>query len=261
MKNYIARLKSNAPTWFFVYWWLFRAVMIYGIIDSAFFKKDIQQVLQMSANLVGMFIWEIAQTTSEKSLLRHIPAYCQVLSVPGFFMASFGGAYLNFYYSIPIYDQIFHFVGGAAGAWFGYEILTAIQKRDKVKCHLPFVLLAAFGFSFIFGNGWELFEFTFDQVAGGDSQHWSHALAVQAIEEAAKEGYTIGMPNIIPELDPTRYALMDTMEDIVFNTIGGVVVYVFLRFCPYHHKGKNDVNAMFTNDTVVKAKKKAKAHK
>ncbi len=261
MKNYLARLRANAPTWQFVYWWVFRAVMIYGIIDSAFFRKDVQQVLQMSANLVGMFIWEIAQATSEKSLLRYIPSYCQVLAVPGFFLASFGGAYLNFYYTIPIYDQIFHFVGGGAGAWFGYEILTAIQKRDKVRCHLPFVLLAAFGFSFIFGNGWELFEFTFDQIAGGDSQHWSRALAEQAIREAAAKGFTIGMPNIIPELDPTRYALMDTMEDIVFNTLGGVAVYIFLRVNPYHHKGKNNVNAMFKDNTVNKEKKKVKAHK
>ena len=50
------------------------------------------------------------------------------------------------------------------------------------------------------------------------------------------------------EVYNARYAVIDTMEDIIFNTLGAVAAYIFLKIKPYWHKGKNDVNAMFANE-------------
>ena len=50
---------------------------------------------------------------------------------------------------------------------------------------------------------------------------------------------------------------MDTMEDIVCNTIGGAIVYVVLLVWPYHHTGKNNVNNLYT-DVVTEKKSKKK---
>ena len=170
MKNYIARIKSNAKPLEFVWWWIFRCIMIFGILDSLFGFTSLggrpMMVKQMAANLVGMFAWEICQAMSKKNFMRYLPSYIQDISVVGFFMASFAGAYINLYYSFRFYDLVFHIFGGAAGALFGYEALTAMQHRDKVKSHVPFVVLAAFGFSFICGNAWEIVEFVLDQFFG-----------------------------------------------------------------------------------------------
>lgn len=254
MKNYMARLRANAKPIEFIWWWILRAAMLFGIIDSIFFKKDLTQVAQMSANLVGMFAWEICMATSERNFMRYLPAYIQDVTAFGFFLASFGGAYLNLYYIFPYYDLIFHIFGGMAGALFGYEALTAMQIRDKVKCHVPFVILAAFGFSFICGNAWELFEFFADQFVGTDAQHWSKEIA--DAEALLHNNPKLSNPHIIPELDPTRWALMDTMEDLVCNTIGGVIVYVWLLIYPYHHKGKHNVNESFTDEFKKETAKK-----
>ncbi len=141
-----------------------------------------------------------------------------------------------------------------------------MQKRDKTQVNVATVLLCAFGFSFIVGTGWELFEFTFDQVAGGDSQHWSQELAKAASEAYGNKGLATpwifdpssyaprlaekinGQPKDLYsntlEVYNSRYAVIDTMEDIVFNTIGAIAAYIFLKIKPYWHKGKNDTNAM-----------------
>lgn len=60
MKEYIGRIKSNCKTWEFVFWWIFRALMIYAFI-AGFFKKpfDISDPLQVGANFIAMFAWEI----------------------------------------------------------------------------------------------------------------------------------------------------------------------------------------------------------
>ena len=143
MKNYIARLKSNAKPLDFVWWWIFRCIMIFGILDSIFGFTSLggrpMMVKQMAANLVGMFAWEICMATSKKNFMHYLPSYIQDISVVGFFMASFAGAYINLYYSFRFYDLVFHIFGGIAGALFGYEALVAMQHRDKVTFRLLFL--------------------------------------------------------------------------------------------------------------------------
>lgn len=248
MKNYIKKHHELSKLSERIYWWILRALMIGAVIYSLI--KYLQtkesdyliQVAQSSANLVGMFAWEIMIKTSSKCSLSYIPSYVQNVTLLGFFLGSFGGAFLNFYYSIPPYDIILHVFGGAEATFIGYELITAIQKRDRKTAPLALIVLGACGISLIFGTGWELFEFTFDQVAGGDSQHWSYQLAVEACEK-----YGCSMPNIIDPLDPSRYALIDTMEDMIANVIGTAAMSLVLWFKPYHHSGKHDVNKDIKN--------------
>lgn len=243
MKNYIQKHHSLSKLSERIYWWVLRALMIgaivYSFINYLKTKESsyLIQVLQSSANLVGMFAWEIMIKTSSKCCLSYIPSYVQNITLLGFFLGSFGGAFLNFYYSIPPYDIILHIFGGAEATFVGYELITAIQKRDKKAAPLALIVLGACGISLLLGTGWEIFEFTFDQIGNGDSQHWSYQLAVEACEK-----YGCSMPNIIDPLDPARYALIDTMEDTIANVIGTAAVAIALWFRPYHHSGKNDVN-------------------
>ncbi|MBQ3604276.1 MAG: hypothetical protein IJA02_10570 [Clostridia bacterium] len=272
MKNYIARIKANAKPIEIVWWWIFRAIMIFGILDSIFGFTPLggrpMMVKQMAANLVGMFAWEICMATSKKNFMHYLPSYIQDISVIGFFMASFCGAYVNLYYYFRYYDLIFHIFGGIAGALFGYEAITAMQVRDKVKHHIPLVALAAFGVSFIAGNAWEIVEFVLDQFFGSDAQHWCYQEAQEAAAAYGKD--FLANPHIIPhviseslwaegwtaETFEFRWALMDTMEDLLCNAVGGVLAYVFLLVYPYHHKGKYDVHKMIDESLVKETKQK-----
>ncbi len=232
--------------------------MIVAMVDSAFGlgivrnEPDIQQVLQTGANLLAMFMWEIGQLFSRKRWLRYIPTYIQDMLSPLVWCASFGGAYLNWYYSINSWDIILHVVLGGFAVIMGYELVTCIQKRDKKYVYVNIAVLCALGVSFLGCTGWEVFEFTFDQIACGDSQHWSKALA----EEAAilYNNPHLASPNFIPELDPMRYALIDTMEDTLCNVVGGLIVYIGLRIKPYNHTGKNDVNKLVKENAKITVK-------
>ena len=108
---------------------------------------------------------------------------------------------------------------------------------------------AAVGFSFLGATLWELFEFGFDQIAGmmsgypGDAQHWSLELALGTPKEI-----TLFDP-IVPE----RWPIMDTMGDIVLNTVGAGICYLILKIYPYRHKGKFKFDLDFDNkETVAK---------
>lgn len=238
MKEYINRLRANCPTWQFVFWWIIRATMIYAFIKGFFPDAgkafDITDPLQVGANLLATFAWEILMLFPEKSAARYIPASVQSFLIIGIWCASFGGKFLNLYYDFRWWDVILHFIGGGACVFFGYEIVCAILRSRKANAPITLVYLGAVGFAFLAGTCWELFEFAFDQIAGmmggypGDAQHWSLELALGTPKEL-----TLFNP-IVAE----RWPIMDTMADMVLNALGSLVSFIFIKIFPYRHKGK-----------------------
>jgi hypothetical protein len=47
---------------------------------------------------------------------------------------------------------------------------------------------------------------------------------------------------------------MDTMEDTICNTIGAIVMYIFLRIKPYRHTGANNINKIIEEELVKNTK-------
>jgi hypothetical protein len=256
MKEYFKRITTLPTKAELIFWWILRALMIYAFI-AGFFKKpfDITDPLQVGANFLCMFVWEVFMMLPEKNALRHVSPRVQTFLIIGIFCASFGGKFLNLYYDFRWWDVILHFVGGGACVFFGYEMVAAMQKRDKVAIPLSIALLCAMGFSFLAGTGWELFEFSFDQIScistkaagnaiamAGDAQHWNLAAALGTPKEAT----------LINPVFAERWPIMDTMADIVLNTLGALAAIIFLRIFPYRHKGKYNLNELYKDNKVVK---------
>lgn len=84
MKAYFKRLKDACPTRRFIFWWIFRLLMVYAFV-AGFFKTpfDITDPLQVAANLLCMFVWEIFMLFPEKSLLRYVPSSVQSFLIVG----------------------------------------------------------------------------------------------------------------------------------------------------------------------------------
>lgn len=242
IKNYYNRIITSCSKIELIYWWVLRILMIYGIIESLIFGDEYlgsSQPLQMSANLVGMFAYEICQLMPKNSTLRLLSPRFQNITALGFFLGSFGGAYLNFYYILPGYDKVLHALGTAEGVYIGYEFVAAIQLKLKKTCPHQIANLTALGCGFILSSGWELFEFTYDQFFGGDAQHWNYQ---NALDTAGGDPTKIF--HLFPIDDPMRFALMDTMGDIVLNFVGALIMFAVLSFIPYRHRGKGNVNAI-----------------
>lgn len=258
VKDYFKRLYKGMKPIEHIYWWTLRGLMIYGIIKSLVTidpNLGSMQPLQMASNLLGMFAYEICQMFPKNTYPRLLPRYFQHVSIFGFFCASFGGAYLNLYYALPMFDKVLHALGCVEAVFISYEIISAMQIRDKVVCPPKIVALCALGLGFVFASGWELFEFTFDQWFGGDAQHWD---LQKAIAEAGGNVEDVFM--LIPldaERFEARFAIMDTMGDMILNTIGAVPMYLFLRFCPYRHMGPNNINKMIEEELAKTTKETA----
>lgn len=254
LKKRFKEMLAPVYKWELVYWWILRGLMIFAFIDTAFLRGSSYTAsnppVQICANLAGMFAYEIIQLFfSDNSRFRFMSPRFQNITALGFFLGSFGGAYLNLYYALPMYDKILHALGTAEAVYIGYEYVSATQLKLKKTCPHQIATLCSLGFGFILSSAWELFEFTYDQFFGGDAQHWSYQ---NALDSAGGDPSKIF--HLFPLFDVSRFALMDTMGDIVLNFIGGVIMYLILCKFPYRHKGKGDINAAIEaqKETITK---------
>ncbi len=257
MKERFHTMLKDVKVWELIFWWLLRCAMIFAFIDTAFLRGSTYTAsnppIQIAANLVGMFAYEIIQLFFPKnSTFRLLSPHFQNITALGFFLGSFGGAYMNLYYILPLYDKILHAYGTAEAVFIGYEYLTAKQLKLQKTAPHQIINLGALGFGFILSSGWELFEFTYDQFFGGDAQHWNYDLA---LESAGGDPSKIFQ--LIPMNEISRFALMDTMGDIVLNFIGAFLMFILLCILPYHHRGANDVNKRIEAMQAAAAKETA----
>lgn len=253
--DYFKRIFTNVKKSELIYWWILRGLMIYALIDTIINGKDYSgsnPPIQIAANLVGMFAYEIIQFFPQKSILRKFSPRFQNITALGFLLGSFGGAYLNLYYALPMYDKILHATGTAEGVYIGYELTCAMQLKYKKECPPQIAALNSLGMGFVLASGWELFEFIYDQFFGGDAQHWNIDNAIREAGGKVENIFCMFKFDDI-ELFIQRFPIMDTMCDIVMNFVGGLIMYFILKAFPYRHRGINDINKQIRADNEKKA--------
>jgi hypothetical protein len=104
-----------------------------------------------------------------------------------------GEAAFGFYYNIPYWDRITHFVGSATIALFGFITVAVIDGySEDVKFNVPMLAFFTVIFTLAMGAIWEMIEFFSDQLLLTNEQ-WSNA---------------------------------DTMADLIFDLIGGLIIAI-----------------------------------
>ncbi|MFC6865432.1 hypothetical protein ACFQGE_18455 [Halomicroarcula sp. GCM10025817] len=110
------------------------------------------------------------------------------------------GAEQNFYATVPLWDNVTHALSSSVVAAVGYTTVRALDRHSE-ELYLPprFVFVFVLLFVMAFGVLWEVIEFSVSLFAE-----------------------STGNQTIL-----TQYGLRDTMLDLVFDTIGAVIVAVW----------------------------------
>jgi len=127
-------------------------------VGAALLVHSVQSVV--GALLILLFWW------IQKRFLLDFPLFLQVYL--GLFLVSalFLGETLDFYYRIPLWDNMLHSSSGFVVAALGYSLVD-VSKYGLGPC-LKSVF--AFSFAMMVGAGWEIFEFAFDFFFGSNMQ-------------------------------------------------------------------------------------------
>jgi len=136
-----------------------------------------------------------------------IPNYMYVTYFIFLFCAVYLGEIRSFYYIFPRWDTMLHTFSGAMLGALGFSLVSMLNEDKSVPMSLSpfFVALFALCFAVFCGVVWEIYEYTFDGLLGLNMQKF-------ALEDGT---LLVG-----------RQALADTMEDLIVDTLGALLVCI-----------------------------------
>jgi len=171
-----------------------------GRVIASYILKIIMIILFILALIKGELAWTIGAaialvltfvpTILERNFHISIPFILEFLIVLALFL-HIGGNVFNFYYIIPRYDDIAHFISSSLVAFIAFTIVYILDEYwDGLHMDMYAMAYLVIVTTMAFGVVWEVFEWTSDIITGGHEQ-WS---------------------------------LDDTMSDLVIDTLGGIVM-------------------------------------
>ena len=110
--------------------------------------------------------------------------------------------------NLPGWDNILHGFSSLMLGFFGFMVITILNRDEHVMLHLSpmFSCVFAFCFALTIGCIWEIYEYTFDGLLGLNMQKFMLADGTLLVGHSA---------------------LTDTMKDIIIDALGALTASVF----------------------------------
>jgi hypothetical protein len=153
-----------------------------------------------------IFILTFIPIIVKKKLKINIPLDLEFLYILFIYTSIFLGE-VKFYFLIYWWWDIFlHFFSGIALGFIGVILIYIIYSQNEIKNNYLLLSIFAFSFAICIGTIWEIFEFVVDQIFGTNMQ---------------------------------KSGLVDTMFDLIINTIGAFITSIFAYFYfKFNHKNR-----------------------
>lgn len=221
-------IRSELPLAEYILWWVFRLTFLGGGIWSVIHRPE--EAFEMFISVALSFCIPLLHLIFMNLWPGHFPIRMQTVGTFYLFITSFCGSLLNFYYILPWWDLVIHTVAGGILVYVGYCIMVALNYRHRSRFGDPSPIVQAtwgVGFSAFAQLVWELMEFCFDSITLGDSQHWR--VNPNPGFELFKTVTDPAQMNFF-HVDAGRYALLDTMTDIICGLVGAIVGFIVVLY-------------------------------
>jgi hypothetical protein len=139
----------------------------------------------------------------EKKYRIDIPETLEIFILFFIFATLYLGEVHSFYFKFWWWDLVLHFCSAIALALVGFAILSGLYEKKRILSKPIWICVFAFCFALALGAAWEIFEFSIDQIFSSNMQ---------------------------------KSGLVDTMTDLIIDSIGALIVSVAGFF--YIKKGK-----------------------
>ncbi|HHX72758.1 MAG TPA: hypothetical protein GX701_07535 [Clostridiales bacterium] len=181
-----------------------------GLGSDAGYHSDADYLLMLFQCILGLVTIHIPSLL-EKNLRFEIPGMLYGFYIVFLYGSIFLGEVRSFYYLVPHWDSIMHFLSSVMTGFFGLMVVTILNRDERVAIRLSpiFVVLFAFSFSVMIGAVWEVLEYVIDGVLGVNMQKFITADGTVLVGRAA---------------------LSDTMKDIIIDILGAFLASIIGYF-------------------------------
>lgn len=185
---------------------------IYEFIISKYStKQGVIFIIECLAGIALIFLPEIIKKLFKIVLPEKIIYFYWFFLIISVFL----GTSLHMISIVPYWDKILHSVSPMVLTALGYGLLGYLMKDAEIAKTSPWLfLLFGFAFAGVCGVFWEFWEFLCDSVASMNLQRYATSTG---------------------ELLIGRAALMDTMGDLLTNTLGAILMGIFAKIQSHGH--------------------------
>jgi len=176
----------------------FGAGSFFGISAAVSEEKNFMPVLQCAAGILLLHLPYLF----ERFVKTTIPKFMKAVFYLFLLGSILCGTVLSFFYTVPYWDDIMHFISGTLAGLFGYVLLRHIFRGREEPFPPLFAAFFAVCFAMLVGSVWEIYEYAADGLAGLNMQRFM-----------TREGITL----------MGRSALYDTMKDIIVDFCGALL--------------------------------------
>ncbi|MFW5895947.1 MAG: DUF2238 domain-containing protein [archaeon] len=171
---------------------------LFGMITVGFYEGSVGVMVNAGVGFVVTYIPAILERDYDIQLDPALVLWITLaVFLHGFGTVGLPGAEAHPYRSIWWWDHMTHMFSASLVAGAGYVTVRALDEHtDAVRFPPRFTFVFILLFTMAFGVFWEVIEFVI-------------ALTAEAT----------GAPRVL-----TQYGLEDTMKDLLFDTLGGIVV-------------------------------------
>lgn len=176
---------------------LVRIVLIITYIRSWIVHDHSQDFL-----IILTFVMTYYPSVLAKKFGVYLPKTLQIIITLFIFASQYLGEMNGFYDKFTWWDTMLHAISGIILGLLGFMFVYLLNKNSETNVKLSpiFVVLFAFCFAITMGVFWEFFEYGADRLMGYNMQKFRM---------------------------PGQDGLVDTMEDLIVDTIGAIVICVF----------------------------------
>lgn len=215
---------DKVPKGQLAFWIIVRIAMICCATYS-FVHGDLVMGFESVFVFIFSHLWDMFQVFGNGSFIEDVPPISQTALNFIILMGILFGSYLCWFDKISWYDEAMHCFSGIVCAVFAYDFSNVIQK-DKGNCAITVSAMFSLMFACTIAVGWEFYEFIMDTVHGTNLQ-------------LAKEGAETAMYDLSRFRNEYGYlGLVDSMTDMMMNSIGGVIGMIFMIIYRKKHPAK-----------------------
>jgi hypothetical protein len=167
-------------------------LLLMGLLPYEIYIGDYLFAMATLLAIVLSFVPSIV----ERNYQIHLPFEMDLLITLALFLHTFLGEVLMFYERVWLWDKALHVYGSAVISMLAFMIVYTLHYTGKLRLTIPFIGFFTVTFALAVGSLWELAEFSVDFL----------------FEKTTQKG------------------LADTMWDLVYDLLGGVVIAVLGMF-------------------------------
>ncbi len=189
---------------FSVFYVLYKVIVTPTSPTGEFDKARSDYILMLLQSIAGLIVINIPSILAKRVKIQ-IPSFMNIMYILFLYAAVYLGEVRYFYYRVPFWDTILHFMSAIMLGCLAFSVLNALSNNNVLHVSPWLLMVFSFCFAVTMEVIWEFYEFA-----------WDHFLGLNMQKYMTEDGVLLVGHEV----------LIDTITDLAVGALGALIASV-----------------------------------